>query len=644
MATPKTVNYAIRGPDNVLRPGTIEVELSQSCTIPGAGGSEVVPSRVLVRSGTGTGTLSLYSTNDLTPNNTFFTVILRADDGGVETLKIQVPQTAGPFELADLVTIPPTASPSPARVSALTVDGLSTLGKATVDANGNVAAGSFTAVPPGSVGPYVQKAPAGFYSGKLFQYLREAFIQKTNVVNPQPLQPVVKVALSPAQVAAGAKAVTQTLAVPAIQAGDSLVGVQKAAQQAGLELVGWDIPSAGNLDLSFSNPTGAPITPTAAETYILTVNRQSQSAPAIVLGASGGATSIAGSALVTANSGKFLYTGAGTMGFGAGFPDTHFYAPRTPFTLTDSPTGLQQFIVHFMFDGDQFEIITKGLVGGKYRIKVDGMWIQPTSVLGPNTGDGADWRIWVNFGSVAKRRIQIYANGGAFPFGGIQCLPTYTIWPPSALPFRAIFFGDSEVFSSSDGVGRTWGEVCSDMLGWGDQIISSVGSTGFLQASTKTTFRGRVANDLIAMAPDIAVIMGGQNDFGNFTNVAVQAEVTLFLQTIQAALPACVLYGLGPAFYPGGANAANQAAFNTAMAAGYAAATSALYPAGVPFFDTVNDTTGRWFTGTGKVGATNGTGNSDFYIANDGIHPSQAGHDYIGLRVASSILAQLTSP
>lgn len=40
------------------------------------------------------------------------------------------------------------------------------------------------------------------------------------------------------------------------------------------------------------------------------------------------------------------------------------------------------------------------------------------------------------------------------------------------------------------------------------------------------------------------------------------------------------------------------------------------------------------WTGTGKVGATTGSGNSDLLVANDGTHPSQAGHDMIGSTVA----------
>jgi lysophospholipase L1-like esterase len=36
------------------------------------------------------------------------------------------------------------------------------------------------------------------------------------------------------------------------------------------------------------------------------------------------------------------------------------------------------------------------------------------------------------------------------------------------------------------------------------------------------------------------------------------------------------------------------------------------------------------WTGTGKVGATTGSGNSDLLVSNDGVHPSQAGHEMLG--------------
>jgi lysophospholipase L1-like esterase len=46
-----------------------------------------------------------------------------------------------------------------------------------------------------------------------------------------------------------------------------------------------------------------------------------------------------------------------------------------------------------------------------------------------------------------------------------------------------------------------------------------------------------------------------------------------------------------------------------------------------------------WITGTGKVGSTTGSGNADLFTTSDSIHPTQAGHDFLGYNVASAISA-----
>ena len=47
------------------------------------------------------------------------------------------------------------------------------------------------------------------------------------------------------------------------------------------------------------------------------------------------------------------------------------------------------------------------------------------------------------------------------------------------------------------------------------------------------------------------------------------------------------------------------------------------------------------WTGTGKVGATTGTGNCDLYVSSDGVHPTDAGHAAIGSALAHAIAYQL---
>lgn len=77
---------------------------------------------------------------------------------------------------------------------------------------------------------------------------------------------VVSVALTPSIVAANTTA-EQTFTVPGALTTDFLAEVNKPTAQAGLGIVGIRITAANTIGITFSNNTGAGITPTAGETY-----------------------------------------------------------------------------------------------------------------------------------------------------------------------------------------------------------------------------------------------------------------------------------------------------------------------------------------------------------------------------------------
>lgn len=83
---------------------------------------------------------------------------------------------------------------------------------------------------------------------------------------------VISVALSPAQVAANTTA-EQTFTVPGLKVGD-FVDINKPSAQAGLGIAAVRVSAANTLAVSFSNNTASPITPTAAETYLVLYTRQ----------------------------------------------------------------------------------------------------------------------------------------------------------------------------------------------------------------------------------------------------------------------------------------------------------------------------------------------------------------------------------
>jgi hypothetical protein len=87
---------------------------------------------------------------------------------------------------------------------------------------------------------------------------------------------LLSVALTPAQVAANTTA-EQTFTVNGLLVGD-FVEVNKPTNQAGLGLANFRVSAANTLAITFSNNTGAGITPTAGESYQLLVVRPLASA------------------------------------------------------------------------------------------------------------------------------------------------------------------------------------------------------------------------------------------------------------------------------------------------------------------------------------------------------------------------------
>ena len=74
-------------------------------------------------------------------------------------------------------------------------------------------------------------------------------------------------ALTPAAVAANTTA-EQIFALAGVATTDT-INVNKPTAQVGLGIVGYRVTSAGNIGITYANVTAASITPTAAETYLV---------------------------------------------------------------------------------------------------------------------------------------------------------------------------------------------------------------------------------------------------------------------------------------------------------------------------------------------------------------------------------------
>jgi lysophospholipase L1-like esterase len=358
--------------------------------------------------------------------------------------------------------------------------------------------------------------------------------------------------------------------------------------------------------------------------------------PTVTVGATNGATSIVSSIQTNPTDlTKFTYTGlAMTAGTYGGYPSMDSSAS---ITSNATPYNVRAL---WNTDADQFEIFvspTSVSPNAGFRLWVDGQLVSAAPVTAGFTSGGAFYRILVNFGSRGLHRIVF--EGIGLRFLGTWQLATSTVWPsPIPLGPKCMVIGDS----FTEGVGATWwwdswAMTVGRRLGW-NVYPSGLGGTGYLATSggTRATYRSRLASDVINQGPDIVIVSGGVNDWSVATPSQEQAEAGLLFAAIKAGLPFAKLIVVGN-FNSGGVTAVgNPSSFRDAQKAAAAGVADLfvdpiIYPGAA----------GSWFTGTGRVGAVAGNGNSDFFTSADGVHPTQSGHDYLGDRVATAIAAAM---
>lgn len=357
--------------------------------------------------------------------------------------------------------------------------------------------------------------------------------------------------------------------------------------------------------------------------------------PTVTVSAANDGTTIPGSVRHDATDTALTWLSAGYVNATlAGYANS-----RQSSNLTSSQPANGRLRFEFETDCDQFEIAVQTTASGTipaYRFWVDGQLLTAAPQTGLTSG-AAIYFIKVAFTGRAPRRVTF--EGAYLDFIGLWAHPTVTLWASTRpLGPRVVWVGDSfSEGSGGDWWWDSWAMKAGRPLGW-HIIPSAVGSTGYLAnggGGGKVKYRDRVASDVTALNPDIVVVTGGYNDTGEFTAAQEGDEAALLYAAIKAANPAATLVVCGPNF-PTGITALGTATdFRDAIKA-RAVAAGALwvdpvqYPAGA-----------SWITGNGKVGLTNGSGNADFYTGTDGVHPSQAGHDYLARRFAGDLAATL---
>lgn len=288
----------------------------------------------------------------------------------------------------------------------------------------------------------------------------------------------------------------------------------------------------------------------------------------------------------------------------------------------------QVVAIETIYDGVGIEFMCKQFAGTQFHVMVDGQWA--TSYPQTFGGTAGSWgNIKLVFATAAIRRIRLEFTGNGTIFGGIWKAPTDTIRATIIPNRRLAILGDSYTGGANSTAVGSWGTYAAHAMGFRDYVNAGLGGSGWIQTTTVngTAYNAanRLTGDIINQAPTDVIIALGHNDTAS-TTTAVAAQVTTVLQTIRSSLPALKsLTVVGPLW--NSENPAIYGAYNTAMKAASVGLVDA-------YIDTVANPP---FIGTGRVGATTGVGNADTYIGSDGVHPTDAGSQWLGAALAYAI-------
>jgi hypothetical protein len=343
------------------------------------------------------------------------------------------------------------------------------------------------------------------------------------------------------------------------------------------------------------------------------------------------------------------YTTGGTTYLKGGL-----YSPNSGYLGKNN--GGAPYIMDYYGDGPVHSIgMLRG--SGKFRLKVDGEWVNDFSTVTYSGTGGIDW-LQVSFSKRRQMRHFEWHLSGV-PVRGLAHDATDTFFASTEpLDIPRAFIGDSFSEGASGNLNsNTWEMgslvyVVARILGYDNFTVDAQGGTGFTNnggaSDGKKTITQRILDDFGPLKgtpaePKHIVIVNGFND-GDATTLQA-AATTAFANCLTVAPKAVIDYvyntntGSPAAGYLSGRTKIKNAALAAPNVRSFIDAIDGTITVGPAAKVTVNPFVASPFlTGTGYQGATNGTGNTDYFVSTDGIHPSYpAGHEYWGRRIASLI-------
>jgi lysophospholipase L1-like esterase len=334
-------------------------------------------------------------------------------------------------------------------------------------------------------------------------------------------------------------------------------------------------------------------------------------------------------------------TGAASFAYYGGLPviQSSFYRFKSvtqPVGVSGSVTvngqtnyNANAWAFEFDFDGTTVDLMVQQS-SIQFRVLVNGQYVSKTGTSYA-AGSGVGY-VRIAFASRAIRRIRFESEQAAGLYGA-NIGPTERLWKPQKPPFPVAALGDSY----SRGVGATvggagWASVLGHLLGGLDVWQIALSGTGYITPGIYHII-GDHLDDLLDANFKMVIFCFGINDRNGDQTAIATAALSAWrgarsrCSTAPILVTGCHAGNSGPNSATTTTEATLLATFNT-----WADSNSFFVPISA---------SPSWIFGTGKVGTTNSSGNSDIYVSADGTHPPDAGHEYIARRCEAVIRDQV---
>jgi len=258
----------------------------------------------------------------------------------------------------------------------------------------------------------------------------------------------------------------------------------------------------------------------------------------------------------------------------------------------------------------------------------DGLFYPTVQLTQNNAYQILDFR---TAGPRKNRTIRVAVNNiGTFSYIWVSPQDTVTA-SQNPNRYTLAVVGDSEIFGSNSSpilAGMDMVTQFAELVGNDNFANLGVGGTGFVYNGAGLTYIQRLA-DVVALNPDVVWIQGAYNDStaNGVTASQLLPAALAYYQALRAALPNALIIQAGTG---GGVTPTVLQAVDAVLAAAVAQ-----FNDNFTFFVPASTATPPWFSGTGYLGGTNGSGNSDIYVGpSDTTHPSQLGVAYMASKMA----------